>query len=81
MFVTGKVGTGKSQLLGNQMNILLEEGRDGLLLLGGQYLTDMPVCRQIMQNCNLDFSFDMLIDLLETLGAEKNRIVPVLLMH
>lgn len=77
LFVTGKVGTGKSQLLGNQMNILLEEGRDGLLLLGGQYLTDMPVCRQIMQNCNLDFSFDMLIDLLETLGAEKNRIVPV----
>ena len=56
---------------------LLDEGRPGLLLVAGIYFTDDPVHEQIMKNLRLDYSFEDLIDILETIGERDNCIVPI----
>lgn len=75
--IYGKAGIGKSQLLASKTQSLLDEGRIGLLLLAGIYFTDDPVHEQIMKNLRLDYSFEDLIDILETIGERDNCIVPI----
>ena len=73
--VTGKAGIGKSQLFANEVNVLGREERCSIIFLGGLYLTDEPIANQIVKECGLDYSFDYLLSLLETIGTEKDKDV------
>lgn len=75
--IYGKAGIGKSQLLASKTQNLFSEERIGLLLVAGIYFTDDPIHEQIMKNLRLDYSFEDLIDILETIGERDNCIVPV----
>ena len=75
--IYGKAGVGKSQLLASKTQSLLNEGRIGVLLVAGIYFTDDPVHEQIMKNLRLDYSFEDLIDILETIGERDNCIIPI----
>lgn len=73
----GRAGTGKSQLLAAKTQSLLNENRSVLLLVAGIYYTNDPIQEQIMKNLGLDYSFEELIDILETIGEKENKIVPI----
>ncbi len=75
--ISGRAGTGKSQLLASKMQSLLSDERMGLLLIAGIYFTDEPIHEQIMKNLKLNYSFEDLIDILESIGEKNNYIVPV----
>jgi hypothetical protein len=75
--ISGRAGTGKSQILACETKQLLDEDRVGLLLLAGIYFTDDPIQSQIMRNLHLDYNLEDLIDILETIGEKDNRIVPI----
>jgi len=75
--VTGEAGIGKSQLFANETNCLIKDNRDVLLLLAGLYFTDDTIHEQIMKNCELDFSFNDLIDIFEAMGEAQRKIIPV----
>ena len=77
MILSGRAGTGKSQLLANKTNSLLDQNRPVLLLVAGIYYSELPIQEQIVSNLRLDCSFDDLIDVLETVGERNNCIVPV----
>ena len=79
MSVSGKAGMGKSQLLANAVNLLMESGRNALLLLGHLFYTEQPLPIQITEKCNLDFPFDELINILEVMGERQNKIVPLVI--
>ncbi len=75
--IYGKAGIGKSQLLASKTQSLFDEERIGLLLVAGIYFTDDPIHEQIMKNLRLDYSFEDLINILETIGERDNCMVPV----
>ena len=77
MTLYGNAGTGKSQLLAMKTQSLLDEGRAALLLVAGIYFTADPIQEQITKYLRLDFSFEELIDILETIGEKNNCIVPI----
>ncbi len=77
MLLSGRAGTGKSQLLATKIKTLLDVNRTALLLVAGIYFTDNPIQEQIINNLRIDFSFEELIDVLETIGEKNNCIVPV----
>lgn len=77
LFVMGKGGSGKSHLLACKTNSLLDGGRTVLLLVAGDYYSDLPIQEQIMSNLGLNFRFSELVDILETIGEMENRIVPI----
>ena len=77
MKLYGRAGMGKSHLLATKTQSLLAEGRTALLLVAGIYLTADPIQEQITKNLRLDFEFEELIDILETIGEKNNCIVPV----
>ena len=54
-----------------------EENRSVLLLVAGIYFTNDPIQEQIMRNLGLDYSFEELIDMLETIGEKENKIIPI----
>ena len=73
--VTGEAGIGKSQLFANEVKVLGKEERCSIIFLGGLYLTNEPIENQIVKECSLDHSFEYLLSLLETIGAEKDKDV------
>lgn len=73
LFVSGKAGSGKSHLLAHETDCLLKEGRSPLLFLAGMYTDNQPIQNQIMGNCQLNFHFKELIDILDAKGAEKGK--------
>lgn len=75
--ISGKAGTGKSHMFAHETKVLLEEGRIPLLFLAGMYSADSPIQKQIMENCDLTFTFRELIDILEVKGSEKGS--PILI--
>lgn len=77
LFLKGRAGTGKSQLLATKTKSLLDENRLTLLLVAGIYFTSDPIQKQIMENLSQDYSFDDLIDILESIGEKNNYIIPV----
>lgn len=73
----GRAGTGKTQLIASTTKRLLDADRTALLLVAGIYLASDPIQEQIMKNLRLDYSFEELLDILETIGERENQIVPV----
>ena len=77
ILLSGRAGTGKSQLLATKTKTLLDANRSALLLVADIYFTDNPIQEQITNNLRIDFSFEELIDVLETIGEKNDCIVPV----
>ena len=62
---------------------LLYEKRIELLLVAGIYFSDDPIHEQIMKNLRLDYSFEDLIDILETIidKIKENPMVKLILSY
>ena len=72
LIVTGKAGVGKSQLLANAAEMLNRNEQPTILMLGSGFLSNNSLKAQIMQQLELDFSFQLLLNKLEMLGRETN---------
>ncbi len=77
MTLSGKAGTGKTQLLATMTKSLLDDNRAVLLLVAGIYFSAETIQEQITKNLRLDFSFEELLDVLEAIGEKENRVVPI----
>lgn len=77
LFIDGRAGTGKSQLLAHETDKLITSHRKALLLLAGDYLSDDPIQEQIMKNLSLGISFDDLVDILEAAAEAEGHIIPI----
>lgn len=77
LMVSGRAGAGKSQLLASWTKILLDNNKTPLLLVAGLYFTDEPIQEQIMKRLRLDYKFEDLIDILESIGEKNNTIIPI----
>lgn len=79
LIIEGEAGSGKTHLLTNEMNQLILNKHKSLMLLGGDYLSDENIKCQIMKGLSLDYSFDDLLEILNTIGEVENRIIPVII--
>jgi|GEM_PF-341746 len=77
LLIPGKAGTGKTQLLAHESQILMDEKRICLLLISNIYYSAEPIKIQIMKTLGLDYTIEALIDSLEVHGEMENRIVPI----
>jgi len=77
LFINGRAGIGKSQLLAYETEKLLNDDREVLLLIAGIYYSDEPIINQIINNLGFDIGFYDLIDILECIGEKNNTIVPI----
>lgn len=77
LMIKGRAGIGKTHLLANQVEKLQREDRNALMLLGGDYLDDSEIRKQIMSKLSLDFSFLEMLSILNTQGEKENRIIPI----
>ena len=77
LVLEGKAGVGKSHLLANETKKLLSYGRWVLLLLGGDYSGRNSILEQICSELGVKYSFDEVLELLNTEGEKLNYIVPI----
>lgn len=75
--ISGKAGTGKTQLLAFKTKELLDNSVPVLLLDASIFLKDDTIEKQIMDSISFGNSFDDLIEALETIGEIQNRIIPI----
>lgn len=70
--VTGKMGTGKSQLLATAAKRMVDQGRLALLILGQMLISDDSIETQIMQNLeglNPGQNFESIVSVMDERGA------------
>ena len=79
LIIEGEAGSGKTHLLTNEMNQLISNKHKSLMLLGGDYLSDENIKCQIMKGLSLDYSFDDLLEILNTIGEVEYRIIPIII--
>lgn len=79
LIIKGEAGSGKTHLLTNEMNQLISNKHKALMLLGGDYLSDENIKYQIMKGLSLDYSFDDLLEILNTNGKLENSIIPIII--
>lgn len=77
LIVKGEAGTGKSQLFANETSKFISGDRKALLLLAGFYADSRSLENQIMEQCRLNFDFEKLIDIFESIGEVERRFVPI----
>ena len=79
LIIEGEAGSGKTHLLTNEMNQLISNKHKSLMLLGGDYLSDENIKNQIMKGLSLDYSFEDLLEILNTIGEVEYRIIPIII--
>lgn len=77
LIIKGEAGTGKSQLFANETAKFISSDRKVLLLLAGFYADSRSLENQIMEQCRLNFDFEKLIDIFESIGEVERRFVPI----
>ena len=75
LFVTGNAGIGKSHLLAAECQSLMNNQQFAVLLLAGNCYSDLPILDQLSQDCELKYSFDEFISILEMIGVEHHIFV------
>lgn len=78
LIIEGYAGMGKSQLFAHEaMYLQTEEKRNSLLILGESYLTKEKPLKQTMDILECSFSFSNLINILEAIGQNQKKIIPI----
>lgn len=77
LFVSGKAGTGKTQLLAFETKKMLDNERPSLFLIGGDYCSEETIETQIMRNLGLPFDIEELIDILDAIGEKEDCFIPI----
>ena len=77
LIITGEAGEGKSQLLATSAQKSIENSSPTILLLGQSFLANTTIAKAIMEHLELDYSFDDLLSVLETLGELNNLPVTI----
>ena len=75
LFVTGNAGIGKSHLLAAECQSLMNNQQFAVLLLAGNCYSDLPILDLLSQDCELKYSFDEFISILEMIGVEHHTCV------
>ena len=75
LFGTGNAGIGKSHLLAAECQSLMNNQQFAVLLLAGNCYSDLPILDQLSQDCELKYSFDEFISILEMIGVEHHTFV------
>lgn len=75
LFVTGNAGIGRSHLLAAECQSLMNNQQFAVLLLAGNCYSDLPILDQLSQDCELKYSFDEFISILEMIGVEHHTCV------
>ncbi|MGG5343968.1 NACHT domain-containing protein [Enterococcus sp. AZ192] len=75
LIINGEAGMGKSQLLSEAANTILNDGGHAILLPGHAFLSAEPIKSQILSYLGLNLSFSEFLDILETLGDLTNEKV------
>ena len=72
LIVHGEAGVGKSQLFSNSAKTLVDDGKQAVLLLGGNYISEQQVSIQTSEILNLGLSFDEMLYKLEVFALKNN---------
>ena len=68
LVINGRAGTGKSHLLSENANKIVNNGGRAILLPGHVFLSPEPIKNQIVSYLGLEINFRELLDILETVG-------------
>ncbi len=77
LVVEGRAGIGKTQLFANATYSILKDKDYALLIIGSDCLSNSNVLEQLKTNLRLDFDFEDLIDILEVIGENRRKIIPI----
>lgn len=75
LFISGNAGIGKSHMLAAEVQSLMKNNQPAILLLAGNCYSDLPILDQLLQDCELNYSFDEFISILESMGREQDAYV------
>lgn len=79
LIVKGSAGIGKTQLFANEVFSILNQNENALIILGGSFTSDARILNQIRDDLEFRDSFENLIIVLDQIGKERGRIIPVLI--
>lgn len=79
LIVKGSAGIGKTQLFANEVFSILNQNENALIILGGSFTSDAKMLNQIREDLEFSDSFENLICILEQIGKERGRIIPILI--
>lgn len=75
LFISGNAGIGKSHMLAAEVQSLMKNNQPAILLLAGNCYSDLPILDLLLQDCELNYSFDEFISILESMGREQDAYV------
>ena len=79
LIVEGSAGIGKSHLFANETFEILNDNECVLLIIAGECLDDSNILEQVKNNLRISFQFEDLIDILDVIGASREKIIPILI--
>ena len=79
LIVEGSAGIGKSHLFANETFEILNDNECALLIIAGECLADSNILEQVKNNLRISFQFEDLIDILDVIGASREKIIPILI--
>lgn len=79
LIVEGSAGIGKSHLFANETFEILNDNECTLLIIAGECLADSNILEQVKNNLRISFQFEDLIDILDVIGASREKIIPILI--
>ena len=77
LIVKGEGGTGKTQLLSNKCEELVNNGIPSLIILGQNFISSIGVNKQILDSLDLNCTVDELFSILECFGEAHCCDVPI----
>lgn len=77
LVIKGEMGTGKSQLLSESLNQLINQNDYAILLPGHAFLGTDNIEKQVMNFLNLTFEFDELLHIFESIGKLHQKYVSI----
>ena len=77
LIIKGDAGTGKTQLLSNKAEELINDRKFAVLLLGQNFISSVTLSNQILSYLEFDGSIDDLLNSFECLGEENNCMISI----
>ncbi|CAM4124696.1 hypothetical protein [Jeotgalicoccus halotolerans] len=73
LIIKGAMGTGKSQLLSEKLNQLINQDEHAIMLPGQAFLGTDNIEKQVMSFLKLSFEFDELLSIFESIGEVSKK--------